>query len=117
MVISSTVSAGPNTGWATWRAFFGMGLLNNVIPFVLIVWGQGHVGSGVASILNATTPVFTVIVAHFLTQDERLTPGRLAGVGAGLAGVAVMMGGGPAVVHGVEAYRALEQYEAAAVSG
>jgi drug/metabolite transporter (DMT)-like permease len=76
-----------------WAAFFGMGLLNNVIPFTLIVWGQTHVASGVASILNATTPLFTVVVAHFLTADEQMTGGRLAGVLVGLVGVAVMVGG------------------------
>jgi drug/metabolite transporter (DMT)-like permease len=76
-----------------WRAFFGMGVLNNVIPFVLIVWGQSHIASGLASILNATTPLFTVIVAHLLTRDERLTGLRLAGVLVGFAGVAVMIGG------------------------
>ncbi|MFX4910594.1 EamA family transporter, partial [Acinetobacter baumannii] len=43
-------------------AFLGMGLLNNVIPFTLIVWGQGHIASGVAAILNATTPLFSVIL-------------------------------------------------------
>lgn len=78
---------------AVWTAFLGMGLLNNVIPFTLIVWGQGHIASGVASILNATTPLFTVVVAHLLTADERMTGGRMAGVMAGLAGVAVMIGG------------------------
>ena len=57
-----------------WRAFFGMGLLNNVLPFVLIVWGQHRIASGLASILNATTPLFTVLVAHLLTPDEKLTP-------------------------------------------
>jgi drug/metabolite transporter (DMT)-like permease len=76
-----------------WRAFFGMGVLNNVIPFVLIVWGQSHIASGLASILNATTPLFTVLVAHALTRDERLTGPRLAGVLVGFAGVAVMIGG------------------------
>ena len=75
-----------------WGAFFMMGLLNNVVPFSLIVWGQTHIASGLASILNATTPIFTVLVAHVLTQDERLSMGRLAGVTAGFAGVAVMMG-------------------------
>lgn len=73
-------------------AFLGMGLLNNVVPFSLIVWGQTHIVSGVASILNATTPLFTVLVAHLATADERMTPGRLLGVFAGLAGVAVMIG-------------------------
>src|SRR5262245_28247899 len=47
----------------SWLAFFGMGLLNNAIPFSLIAWGQTHIASGLASILNATTPLFTVLVA------------------------------------------------------
>ncbi len=75
-----------------WPAFFAMGILNNLIPFCLIVWGQTHIASGLASILNATTPLFTVIVAHYLTSDERMTGARMFGVIAGLAGVAVMMG-------------------------
>jgi drug/metabolite transporter (DMT)-like permease len=75
-----------------WAAFLGMSILNNVIPFTLIVWGQSHIASGLASILNATTPLFTVIVAHYLTDDERLTGQRFAGVIVGFAGVAVMIG-------------------------
>ncbi|MBD2747310.1 DMT family transporter [Microvirga sp. BT688] len=75
-----------------WGAFLGMSILNNVIPFTLIVWGQSHIASGLASILNATTPLFTVIVAHYLTEDERLTPQKFAGVLVGFAGVAVMIG-------------------------
>lgn len=77
---------------AVWAAFFGMGLLNNAIPFALIVWGQGHIASGVASILNASTPLFTVILAHVLTDDERMTRARLTGVVTGFVGVAVMIG-------------------------
>lgn len=80
------------------RAFFGMGLLNNIIPFCLIVWGQTHIASGVASILNATTPLFTVIVAHLLTSDEKLTINKLAGIIIGFAGVATMIG--PAALTG-----------------
>lgn len=76
----------------TWSAFFGMGLLNNAIPFSLIVWGQSHAASGVAAILNATTPVFAVLVAHGFTTDERLTPMKLGGVLLGLAGVVVLIG-------------------------
>jgi drug/metabolite transporter (DMT)-like permease len=60
----------PSTGHV-WADFLGMGLLNNVIPFSLIVWGQTQIASGLASILNATTPVFTVVVAHFLTPTRR----------------------------------------------
>lgn len=78
-----------------------MGVLNNLAPFSLIVWGQTHIASGLASILNATTPLFTVIVAHYLTSDERMTGPRVSGVIAGLAGVVVMMG--PAVVDGIGA--------------
>lgn len=75
-----------------WLAFFGMGLLNNAIPFSLIVWGQTHIASGLASVLNATTPLFTVLVAHALTVDERMTRARLAGVLIGFAGVVAMIG-------------------------
>lgn len=77
---------------AVWLAFFAMGLLNNVVPFSLIVWGQSHVASGVASILNATTPLFTVLVAHGFTRDEKLTPARVFGIVMGLLGVAVLIG-------------------------
>lgn len=69
-----------------------MGLLNNAIPFGLIVWGQTHIASGVASILNATTPLFTVIVAGVFLHDERATPLKFAGVFVGLFGVALMIG-------------------------
>jgi drug/metabolite transporter (DMT)-like permease len=82
-----------------WAAFFGMGLLNNAIPFCLIVWGQTHIASGLAAILNATTPLFTVIVAHILTDDERLTASRIAGVLIGLAGVIAIVG--PGVLRGL----------------
>ncbi len=80
-------------GAKLWAAFFGMGLLNNAIPFTLIVWGQTQLASGLASILNATAPLFTVLVASAFTRDERLTAVKLAGVVTGLAGVAWMIGG------------------------
>ena len=75
-----------------WGAFLVMGALNNFIPFSLIVWGQVHIDSGLASILNATTPLFTVVLAHLVTSDERMTPSGLAGVALGLLGVVVLMG-------------------------
>ena len=75
-----------------WAAFFALALLNNVIPFSLIAWGQVHVASGVASVLNASTPLFGVLVAHRFTSDERMTPGRVIGVVIGLFGVTVMIG-------------------------
>jgi drug/metabolite transporter (DMT)-like permease len=73
-------------------AFLGMGLLNNALPFSLIVWGQTHIASGLAAILNATTPLWTVLLAHRLARGEKLTAPRFAGAAAGLAGVAVMIG-------------------------
>lgn len=80
-------------GRRIWAAFLVMGLINNAIPFSLIVWGQAHIASGVASILNATTPLFAVVVAHLMTSDERMTLPRLAGVILGIIGVAVLIGG------------------------
>lgn len=77
----------------TWVQFFGMGLLNDLVPFSLLFWGQTHIASGLASILNATTPIFSVIVAHFLTSDERMTPNKVAGIAAGFIGVAALMAG------------------------
>jgi drug/metabolite transporter (DMT)-like permease len=74
----------------------GMGLLNNAIPFTLIVLGQQHIPSGLAAVVNAATPVFAVLAAHALTADEKLTPNRLAGTLLGLAGVAILAG--PAVL-------------------
>jgi drug/metabolite transporter (DMT)-like permease len=83
----------------SWAAFLVMGLLNNVIPFCLIVWSQTHIASGLAGILNAATPLLTVIVAHFFTDDEKMTGGRLAGVLIGLCGVVAMIG--PAALSGL----------------
>jgi drug/metabolite transporter (DMT)-like permease len=54
-----------------WPAFAVLGLLNGALPFTLIFWGQTHIPSALASILNATTPIFTVLVAHVATRDEK----------------------------------------------
>jgi drug/metabolite transporter (DMT)-like permease len=75
-----------------WGAFFIMGALNNLIPFSLIVWGQTHIDSSLASILNATTPIFSVVLAHFLTREEQLTLNRMAGILIGWLGVTVLIG-------------------------
>jgi drug/metabolite transporter (DMT)-like permease len=82
----------PPKNSSVWLAFFGMGLLNNAIPFVLIVWGQTQIASGLASVLNATTPLFTVLVAGLFLPDERATPMKLIGVAVGFVGVVVMIG-------------------------
>jgi drug/metabolite transporter (DMT)-like permease len=83
-----------------WGAFLIMGLLNNVIPFSLIVFGETRISSGLASILNATTPIFTVLAAHVLTSSEKLSWAKGFGVFFGFAGVAVLIG--PGVLIGLE---------------
>jgi drug/metabolite transporter (DMT)-like permease len=75
-----------------WGAILLLALLNNALPFTLFGWGQTHIASGLASILNATTPIWGVVVAHFLTHDERMSPRKLAGVLLGFGGVATMIG-------------------------
>jgi drug/metabolite transporter (DMT)-like permease len=75
-----------------WSIYFTMGLLNNLVPFSLIFWGQTHIAVGLASILNATTPLFTLVIAHFLTADERMTGAKSSALLAGLAGVVLLLG-------------------------
>ena len=75
-----------------WFAFLVMGLLNNVIPFVLMAWGQLHIESGLTSILNAFTAVVGVVIAALFFSDERLTPRKIIGVVLGFFGVAVAIG-------------------------
>jgi len=79
---------------AAMTAHLGMGVLNNLLPFLLIVWAQGTLASGAASILNATTPLWGVLLAH-LAGAERATPRRVAGVATGFAGVVAMAGINP----------------------
>jgi drug/metabolite transporter (DMT)-like permease len=75
-----------------WKMFFSIGLINNVIPFSLIVWGQHHITSSLASILNATTPFFTIALAHFLTEEERISKNRFLGIVIGFLGVSIIVG-------------------------
>lgn len=79
----------PHTG-----LFFLLALTNNVIPFSLIFAGQTELGAGIAAILNATTPFWTLIVANAMTADEKLSWNKLAGIGLGIAGTAIMVGPG-----------------------
>src|ERR1700681_1348966 len=78
-------------GLSGWTPFFAIALLNNVLPFSLIVIGQTYIPSGLASILNATTPLFTVLVMA-AAGDEKLHPRRVAGVVTGLIGVIILHG-------------------------
>ena len=77
---------------APWRTYFAMGFLNNALPFSLIFWGQTEIAVGLASIINATTPLFTLIVAHFLTPDEKIDRTKIAALLIGLLGVVVLIG-------------------------
>jgi drug/metabolite transporter (DMT)-like permease len=81
------------TGFSAWKPFIAIGLLNNVLPFSLIVAGQTYIPSGLASILNATTPLFTVVVMA-AAGEEKLHARRIAGVMTGLIGVVILHGGG-----------------------
>lgn len=83
---------GLNLPRQVWAPILLLALLNNALPFTLFGWGQTHIASGLASILNATTPIWGVLVAHLFTQDERMTPRKIAGVLLGFAGVAIMIG-------------------------
>ncbi len=72
-------------------AFFVMGLLNSILPYSLIAWGQHYVSSGMSATLIASTPLLTVIAAHYLTPDEKATANKIIGVVIGLLGVAIML--------------------------
>jgi drug/metabolite transporter (DMT)-like permease len=76
----------------SWEMLTIVGLLNVVVPFILFYWGMTQISTGLASILNATTPLWGVVAAHFLTRDEKATPARVIGVFFGVAGIAVMIG-------------------------
>jgi drug/metabolite transporter (DMT)-like permease len=69
-----------------------LGFLNNVVPFILIAWGETRIESGMASILNATTPIFMAAVAHWSTQDEKLSRNKVLGIACGILGVVVLVG-------------------------
>lgn len=74
-------------------AFLIMGILNNLLPFSLLFWAQTMIPSGLASILNATTPIFSIVVAHLLLADERMTSNKAIGIAFGFLGVVVLLGG------------------------
>lgn len=92
-VLAATRASWP-PGGRVWAALVVMGLLNNVIPFTLFAVAQGQIGAGLAAILNATTPLWALLAARAVTPPEAITAPRLAGLTLGLAGVAVLSGGG-----------------------
>lgn len=87
-------SAGPSFRLALPLAgsFFGLAILNNIIPFTLMFAGQTELGAGAASILNATTPFWTMLLANLVTDDEKLSWNKITGVLLGIAGTVVMIG-------------------------
>lgn len=74
-----------------WRAYAVVGLFNGALPFSLISWGEQHIPSGLAALLQSTTPIFTILLAHVLTSDERITPKKLLGIVLGFTGVGLLM--------------------------
>ncbi|MBV8603028.1 MAG: DMT family transporter [Candidatus Eremiobacteraeota bacterium] len=79
-------------GWSAWGSFAVLAIFNNVVPFTAIAWSENVIPSGLAAINNAMTPIFTVVIAHYLTRDERLSPLKIAGVALGFCGVLVLIG-------------------------
>jgi drug/metabolite transporter (DMT)-like permease len=75
-----------------WRTFLVMGLFNSAIPFSLITWGQTHIASGLASVLNATTPLFTVMMAGVFLADERISSRKIMSIVIGFIGVVILIG-------------------------
>jgi drug/metabolite transporter (DMT)-like permease len=82
--------AWPRT-WQAWIPLWILGVTNVAAPFFLISWGETVIDSAVASILNATTPLFTILTAHFLLRDDRMTSQKVFGLLIGFAGVVVLM--------------------------
>ena len=76
---------------STWRIFAVLGIFNVAIPFFLITWGEQSIDSAVAAILNATVPLFTVLLAHFFLSDDRITLPKISGLLIGFAGVVLLL--------------------------
>lgn len=83
-----------------WRAFFIMGALNNMLPWIVVAWAQTQIPSGLTAILNAPTPLLTAVIAHMVTTDEKLTRQKFTGVVAGMLGVGLVLG--PGILSGMD---------------
>jgi drug/metabolite transporter (DMT)-like permease len=71
-------------------ALLYVGVMNTAVPFTLITWGEQDIDSGLATVLNSTVPLFTLVFAHFALSDERITPQKVAGLAMGFVGVAIL---------------------------
>lgn len=84
-----------------WRHFAIMALVQNALPFALFNWGEQHIDSALAAILNGTTPLFTILLAHIFVADDRITPAKMVGVVVGFGGLALLIA--PSLVDGIQA--------------
>lgn len=84
-----------------WKHVAIVALVHNAIPFVLFGWGEQYIDSALASILNGTTPLFTIVLAHFFVADDRLTPTKVVGTLLGFGGLALLIA--PSLVGGIQA--------------
>lgn len=98
LVLRSTGLNLPRLG-KMWGPFLVMGLFNGALPYTLITWAEIYIDSGLAAILNALMPLFTVLLAHFLTRDEKLNWMKVVGIVFGFLGILVLVG--PAVLKGL----------------
>src|SRR6185295_14353983 len=78
--------------WRTWADFLFLGVVGLIFPYLLITWSEQTIPSGMAAILNATTPLSSVLLAYIWTREERLNGLRLLGVAIGFAGVVIAVG-------------------------
>lgn len=78
--------------FAEWSAFAKLAMVGNAVPFVLLYWAQTQITGGLASILTAMTPVFTIALAHVATRDEKIDFRRLVGILTAVGGVATIIG-------------------------
>src|SRR3989304_979136 len=78
------------SNWRTWRSLLILGLTNTALPFVLISWAEQYIDSAVAAILNSSVPLFTMLIAHFVLTDDRMTRQRVFGLLVGFLGVIVL---------------------------
>jgi drug/metabolite transporter (DMT)-like permease len=93
-------------GRRVWARLAFIGILGNLAPFTLIGWGELQVATGLAAILMAMVPLMVMVIAHFRVPDEPLTPGKIAGIALGIAGVVVLIG--PAALSGMGSHVAAE---------
>jgi drug/metabolite transporter (DMT)-like permease len=97
-IVMLSTGFGLATVRGNWLGMILLGAFNNAVPFCLFAWSQTRITSGLAAIFNATAPLFTVVAAHLLTRDERLTGRKIGGVLAGIFGVILIIG--PGVLNG-----------------